>query len=106
MQRVGFMLKVRKDLLDEYRQRHKEVWPEMLEALNRTGWHNYTLFTAEDGHLFGYFETPEDFRAALDGIAQEPVNDVWQSEMARFFDGTGDHADQMMEELVEVFHLD
>lgn len=106
MQRVGFMLKVRKDLLDEYRLRHKQVWPEMLEALNRTGWHNYTLFTAEDGRLFGYFETPEDFQAALDGMAREPVNDRWQSEMARFFEGTGDHPDQLMEELDEVFHLD
>jgi L-rhamnose mutarotase len=45
-------------------------------------------------------------QAALHAMAQEPVNDPWQSEMARFFEGTGNHADQMMEELVEVFHLD
>ncbi len=106
MKRVGFVLKVKDDLIDEYKRRHLEVWPEMLEALNRTGWHNYSLFLREDGLLFGYFETPEDFETALAGMSHEPVNDRWQAEMARFFEGSGEHADQMMEHLVEVFHLD
>jgi L-rhamnose mutarotase len=28
----------------------------MLEALSRSGWHNYSLFMRADGTLFGYFE--------------------------------------------------
>jgi len=78
----------------------------MLDALSRTGWHNYTLFMRSDGTLFGYFETAESFAAALDGMSREEVNDRWQAEMAPFFEGTGGAADTMMEELVEVFHLD
>lgn len=106
MQRVGFVLKVREELIDEYRRRHEEVWPEMLDALRRNGWHNYTLFMRDDGMLFGYFETPESFEVALDGMSTDEVNERWQAEMAPFFEGTGGHADQMMEDLVEVFHLD
>lgn len=106
MKRVGFILKVREELIDEYKRRHEEVWPEMLEALRRSGWHNYSLFMRNDGMLFGYFETPESFQAALDGMSAEEVNDRWQTEMAPFFEGTGGHADEMMEQLVEVFHLD
>lgn len=106
MKRVGFLLKVKEELVDEYKRRHQEVWPEMLEALRRTGWHNYSLFMREDGMLFGYFETPDGFKAALDGMADEEINVRWQKEMAPFFEGTGLHADRMMEELVEVFHLD
>lgn len=82
------------------------MWPEMLDALNRTGWHNYSLFMRADGTLFGYFETPASFADALEGMSKEEVNDRWQKEMAPFFEGTGPQADQMMEELVEVFHLD
>ena len=104
--RVGFVLKVRKDLIDEYRSRHQEVWPEMLDALRSHGWHNYSLFLREDGTLFGYFETPGSFGEALAGMSSEEVNDRWQTEMARFFEGTGQAADRMMEDLVEVFHLD
>lgn len=78
----------------------------MLDALSRTGWHNYSLFMRSDGTLFGYFETPDSFADALEGMSREEVNERWQAEMAPFFEGTGETADTMMEELVEVFHLD
>lgn len=106
MKRVGFILKVKRELVVDYKRRHRHVWPEMLEALSRNGWHNYSLFMRDDGMLFGYFETPESFEAALDGMSAEDVNERWQAEMAPFFEGIGGHADEMMEELVEVFHLD
>ena len=35
MERVCFQLQVRADRIDEYRERHREVWPEMLDALRR-----------------------------------------------------------------------
>jgi len=107
MQRIGFLLKVRQDKIDEYKAHHKAVWPEMLDALRRTGWHNYSLFMRPDGLLFGYFETPESFEAALEGMSAEEVNARWQDFMAPYFEGVGDtHADEMMVTLEEVFHLD
>ena len=54
--RVGFLLKVKPERLEEYKERHRTVWPEMLEALRETGWHNYSLFLRPDGLLFGYVE--------------------------------------------------
>lgn len=106
MKRVGFLLKVKQDKLDEYKAHHENVWPEMLEALRRTGWHNYSLFMRDDGLLFGYFETPDSFQSALDGMSREEINAKWQDFMAPYFEGVGEHADKVMEELVEVFHLD
>ncbi len=106
MTRVGFLLKVKQDRIEEYKQHHVEVWPEMKAALRRTGWHNYSLFMRPDGLLFGYFETPDSFTAALAGMSQEAINDKWQDFMAPYFEGTGGHADEMMVELEEVFHLD
>ena len=107
MQRVGFILKVRADRMEEYRKHHEEVWPEMLDALRRTGWHNYSLFMKEDGTLFGYVETAESFQSSLAGMAEEEVNARWQEFMAPYFEGLeGARADEMMLELEEVFHLD
>lgn len=106
MKRICFTLRVRPELLDEYRERHCAVWPEMRDALRRTGWTNYSLFSKDDGLLIGYLETP-DFQAALDGMAREEVNARWQSQMARFFIGEpGKMADQQMSVIPEVFHLD
>ncbi len=107
MKRVGFMLKVKKDKIEEYKAHHQRVWPEMLDALRRHGWRNYSLFLSEDGLLFGYFEAEESFQASLEGMAKEPINAKWQEFMAPYFENLGGaHADESMIELEEVFHLD
>ncbi|MCA9869736.1 MAG: L-rhamnose mutarotase [Caldilineae bacterium] len=107
MKRVGFLLKVKEDKIEEYKKHHEAVWPEMLAALRRTGWHNYSLFMRPDGLLFGYFETPESFQSALDGMAEEEINARWQTFMAPYFEDLGGAAaDESMVELEEVFHLE
>ena len=106
MKRVGFLLKVKQEKIAAYKMHHEQVWPEMLDALRRAGWHNYSLFMRDDGLLFGYFEAEESFQASLDGMARTDVNQRWQDFMAPYFEGVGLHADQMMLELDEVFHLD
>lgn len=113
MKRVAFILKVKEEMIEAYKRHHQNVWPEMQDALRRNGWHNYSLFMREDGLLFGYFETPHSFQAALDGMDKEPINAQWQAFMAPYFEAADNqshadtpHADKMMVELVEVFHLD
>jgi L-rhamnose mutarotase len=104
--RVCFLLQVKKDRLAEYKERHRSVWPEMLEALERTGWHNYSLFLRDDGLLIGYVETP-DFEQALAGMAATEVNRLWQEQMGGYFEiPEGAHADEQMRPIPEVFHLD
>lgn len=105
MERVCFLLRVRPEMLDEYKRRHKQVWPEMLEALGRTGWRNYSLFLRPDGLLIGYLETP-DFQGALRQMASSDVNERWQREMKPFFLNVDGRADEAMERIEEVFHLD
>jgi L-rhamnose mutarotase len=106
MERVCWLLKVKPDKVEEYKEAHKSVWPEMLEALRDTGWHNYSLFLREDGLLIGYLET-EDFEAAVEGMSRFEVNDLWQREMAHLFeDLEGATADQSFARVAEVFHLD
>lgn len=107
MKRVGFLLKVKQDMIEDYKKQHEAVWPEMLEALRRTGWHNYSLFLREDGLLFGYFEAAEGFQTSLDGMAQESINLKWQEFMGPYFEALGGaRPDQTMIELEEVFHVD
>ena len=106
MQRVGFRLQVRPEMMDEYVRRHEQVWPEMLQALRDTGWTNYSLFLDRHyGTLFGYFETP-NLAAAKAGMAALEVNDKWQADMAPFFNGLeGKSADEGFKTLEDVFYL-
>jgi len=103
--RVGFRLQVRPDRLDEYRSHHAAVWPDMLDALRRSGWQNYSLFLDDDGTLFGYFETAGTLLDAVTAMQNEPVNERWQALMGPYFVTGAVPADQQMRELDEVFHL-
>ena len=105
MERVCFLLHVRPERLEEYKQRHRGVWPEMLDALRASGWGNYSLFLAADGLLVGYVEV-EDFDAAIAAMEATDVNARWQAEMAEFFElPPGERPDTGLQRLEEVFHL-
>ena len=107
MKRISFLLKVKQDKIEEYKAHHKMVWPEMQDALRRTGWHNYSLFLREDGLMVGYFETPESLQTAQAGMAKEEINAKWQAMMAPYFEALGGlKPDESMVELEEIFHLD
>jgi L-rhamnose mutarotase len=106
MTRVCFTLKVRPELMDEYVERHRAVWPTMLEAIRDAGRRNYSIFLAPDGTLVGYYETDDDVEAAR-RLAADPRTAQWEAESAKFFTHLGDaRADQGAPHLTEVFHLE
>ncbi|WP_446751093.1 L-rhamnose mutarotase [Streptomyces sp. CLV115] len=51
MQRVCFPPTVRRDRIDEYRERRAAVRPDMLAALRAAGRHNHSLLPREDGDV-------------------------------------------------------
>src|SRR4249919_2606537 len=105
MARYCFQLQVRPDRLEEYTERHRAAWPEMLAALRDTGWRNYSLFLRADGLLIGYVEA-DDLRAAQAAMAETAVNARWQAEMAPFFVDLDGRPDEGFLLLEEVFHLE
>jgi len=107
MKRIGFILKVREELIGEYKEHHKNVWQEMKDALTASGWHNYSLFMRDDGMLFGYFETPDSLETAQAKMEASQINERWQKLMTPYFEiPPGARPDQMLIELEEVFHID
>ncbi len=106
MERICFRLQVKPERMDEYRARHRDVWPAMQQALRETGWRNYSLFLADDGQLIGYLES-DDFEKSRKAMAATEVNTTWQTDMADFFvEPSGRQPDAAMTPLAEVFHLD
>ena len=105
MERVCFQLQVRADRLDEYRERHLAVWPEMLQAIAAAGRRNYSLFLREDGLLIGYYETDSD-AASQAALAADPRTAAWEAHMEGFFVSLEGRADQGAVALPEVFNLE
>jgi L-rhamnose mutarotase len=101
-QRSAFVLRVRPDKIDEYVRAHRNVWPEMLEALRGAGIRNYTIFR-NGNEMFGYFES-DDLEAAAASMEAQDVNARWQDTMAGLLEervpDAGPHT------LEEIFRLD
>ena len=102
MARAAFVLKVRPDRIDEYLVAHREVWPEMLDAIRAAGIRNYTIFRRAT-EVFGYFESDDPERASK-YLADSEVNQRWQTAMAELLEArVPDGGPDLLE---EIFRLD
>jgi L-rhamnose mutarotase len=101
-QRSAFVLHVKPERIDDYVEAHRNVWPEMLEALGGAGIRNYSIF--RDGNqVFGYFES-DDLEAAARFLAAQPVSTRWQDTMAELL--AERVPDAGPPSLIEIFRLD
>ena len=101
-QRTAFVLRVRPERVEEYVQAHREVWPEMLDALRSAGIRNYTIFR-HGNQMFGYFEA-DDLERAADYLAAQDVSARWQNAMAELLEERV--PDEGPPRLEEIFRLD
>ena len=105
MQRIGFLIQVRPDRLEEYKRIHAQVWPELLAELSAAGMRNYSLWLRPDGTEFGYLEC-DDWDAACRYLEKSEVHTRWQVAMQEFLltpaEGDGGQPITMLE---QVFYL-
>ncbi len=80
MASYSWVLEIRPGYENEYKKRHDEIWPEMLEALRESGIRNYSIFK-HGLTLFGYFET-DDITATISFLKDNEVNGRWGEYMA------------------------
>ncbi|MCO5734286.1 L-rhamnose mutarotase [Rhizobium sp. SSA_523] len=81
MQRMGMVIGLHPEKVDEYKRLHAAVWPEILDLLTRSHVKNYSIFLKEpENLLFGYWEYHgADFAADMEKIAADPKNQEWWS---------------------------
>jgi len=79
VQRLGMVIGIRPEKIDEYKRLHAEVWPEVLERLKQTHIKNYSIFLREpENLLFGYMEYHgNDFNADISELSDDPKTQEW-----------------------------
>lgn len=79
MQRMGHVIGIRADDIDEYRRLHAAAWPEVLARLAASNITNYSIFLRQPENLmFSYWEyVGTDFAADSAAIAADPVTRRW-----------------------------
>jgi L-rhamnose mutarotase len=77
MQRYAMVIRVKPEMLEEYKRLHAEAWPEVLAALRGANVQNYSIYL-RDGLLFGYMEyTGSDYAADMARVAEDEATQRW-----------------------------
>lgn len=79
MERYAWKAIVLPGMLEEYRHRHDQIWPEMKQVLSDAGIRNYTIWNVGN-ELFGYYEC-DSVAYAAKVQADSPVVDRWNEYM-------------------------
>ncbi len=77
MKRYGQVIGLQKEKLEEYRNYHNKVWPEVCSMITKCNIHNYSIFY-KDNLLFAYFEyRGTEFEADMAKMANDPKTHEW-----------------------------
>ena len=80
MQRFGQVIGVKPGKLEEYKELHANVWPEVLQTISDYNIRNYSIFVLNNVTLFAYFEYVGDaFEADMAKMAADPKTQEWWS---------------------------
>jgi L-rhamnose mutarotase len=100
--RSAWVMKLKPGQEAEYKRKHDEIWPEMVELLKSQGVHNYSIYR-HGLLLFAYLERPEGGPAQTDAVNE--VVKRWQKWMEPHME-THPDAKPVVEPVELVFRLD
>ena len=103
METFAFRMRLNPGMEAEYRKRHDEIWPELVDLLKEAGVEDYSIhLDRETGHLFGVL-----WRRTDHGMADLPLHPVmqrWWAHMADVMETKPDN-EPVAVPLVTVFHM-
>jgi len=103
METVAFRMTLKAGMREEYERRHREIWPELADALRAAGIRDYWIFLDEStGHLFATYKRTDTHDT--DALPDLPVMRKWWEFMAESMETHADHA-PVVTPLAPVFHL-
>lgn len=104
MENIAFVMQLKPDYEAEYKRRHDEIWPELVEELRSAGISDYSIFLhPQTLQLFGVLKRSEDHR--MDELPQTAVMQKWWRYMADIMETEVDNS-PVSTPLMKVFHLE
>lgn len=79
---IGLRTRLKPGLEEAYERAHAEVWPELVAAQRELGIDHWLIFR-HGVELFHVVQC-DDFDGAIAKLSELPVDQRWQTEMARY----------------------
>ena len=100
----AFRMQLKPGVVDEYRKRHDEIWPELSALLTESGIHDYSIFLDEATlALFAVLKLVEP--NTRDALPDHPVIKRWWDHMAPLMEVEDDNRPKEWS-LPLIFHHD
>lgn len=104
MERFCFTFEIKPGTEDEYKRRHDEIWPELVQAIEDAGLSNYSLFR-RGAQVVAYVECEPDAATAFAKVGAHEANARWSAWFEDVIVSLTDEAGNLRR-LEEVWHLD
>jgi L-rhamnose mutarotase len=102
--RFGFKMKLHPGFKEEYRRRHKEIWPELVALLKNEGISNYSIFLDEETNiLFAYQE--QSGQSSSQDLGSTEIVMKWWKYMADIMETNPDNSPVTIP-LEQVFYME
>lgn len=103
MEKYAFKMRLNPGCADEYRKRHDEIWPELVELLHEAGVSDYSIHLDEDTNiLFGVLWRTDDH--GMDALPGTEIMRTWWAHMADIMETKPDN-EPVAIPLVPMFHM-
>ncbi|MCK8779315.1 L-rhamnose mutarotase [Rhizobium sp. NTR19] len=102
-EKYAFKMKLNPGMEAEYRRRHDEIWPELVDLLHGAGVSDYSIYLdPESNILFAILSRPADH--GMGSLPEHPVMKKWWAHMGDIME-TNPDGSPVAKDLVPVFHL-
>ena len=97
-------MKLKPDCVAEYKKRHDEIWPELVQAHTVVGISDYSIYFDEETLTLFAFQKLSDNHTA-DELKELAILQKWWDRMADLME-THSNNIPVFKPLIEVFHAD
>ena len=104
MRRFAFKMKLKPRVVEEYKRRHDQVWPELAALLKKNGIEDYSIFFDEETNALFAVQKQAGASSSQD-LGTNAIVRRWWDYMADLMETNPDHSPVSIP-LREVYHLD
>lgn len=107
MKRIGEMVYIRPEGLEQYKAYHADPLPGVNEMLKQCHIRNYSIFQRGE-HMFAYYEyTGDDFETDMQKLADDPISQRWEELVRPLMRPIPDrNADEFWAGMQMIYHLE
>ncbi len=102
--RIGFKMKLNPGMLEEYKKRHDNIWPELHKLLKDSGVSEYSIFYDPETNILFAFQKQAGDKGSQD-LGQTEIVQKWWKFMSDIMEANPDHS-PLTTMLEEVFYME